>query len=147
MFHPFGLYRKGLDLHRPLQCGLDFIQVVGFGEAGKRAFAEGSDPVLLGAVRRQHNHREVPIEFGQDLEDPQPVEIGQLEIEQDRRVVCGLHPFNGLRPRSGSPDLVALMLEGVAQGLTDVRVIIHDQDRRPRLVRNGRRAWFKWESV
>jgi hypothetical protein len=88
-----------------------------------------SDPVLLGGLGRQHDDRDLGVPT--DLADHRPpADVGQPEVD-DQQVGGAVAPqLERLGARAGCQDTEALALEVAAHEVTDLGLVLHDEDQR-----------------
>ena len=91
------------------------------------AFVEGHDLPIVGPLDREHDDRDA-----RPLADPaahlHPVEVGEVEVEDDHRQRLGRGDAQCLASRRGGHRLVAASLERGAQRPHDRRLVVNDEN-------------------
>jgi hypothetical protein len=92
---------------------------------------EPSDTVFDLIARREHQHRYTVTAAADPTADLEPVDHGHQDVEDDRirlAVAVRLEALERLLAVGSQLDLVALELEGPAEGLTHGPFVVHDQN-------------------
>jgi hypothetical protein len=116
-----------------LHADLDLVQRARFGHVVERAFADGFDGAVYGAVAGEHDHLDRRVARADGLQGRQAIHPRQAQIQQHDLRLLPLHARHrflaGTGGRNVMPQAPQLARHHVAKG----GVIVHQQDRRGRL--------------
>ena len=116
--HPFHAQQKFLQAERLCQV------VVG-------PLGQPPDPVILPGTGGQHQNRQPRVPPAQDAADLQAVDAGEGQVENDHGDGLGRGHLEGGFAAGRMLHRIALLLQVVDQAARDMRLILHQENRRP----------------
>ncbi|KAG1443195.1 hypothetical protein G6F57_018174 [Rhizopus arrhizus] len=105
-----------------------FLQREGLGQVVVGPFIQAGDAVRQLSQRTEHDDRYPGVVPAQDLNQAQPVTIGQGAVQQHQIVRPGKRRFAGQCQRVGQVHHVALALQGGLQGGSQCGFVFDQQD-------------------